>query len=404
MIKWKFIKLRDTGTIITGNTPPTANREYYGNDYAFIKPTDIVEGVRHVENTEERFSIKGYERYRKSLLPVNTPCVVTIGSLGKKLCLTKEPSFTNQAINAIIMNKGNDGRFIYYMMKIMLPTVKHLSSGTASGRENVSKSSFGNIKINVPPLPVQQKIANILSVYDDLIENNNHRIELLEHAAQQIFKEWFVRFRFPGYENAHFTKGMPDVWEVKRLQEFGLIETGKTPPTVESDNYSGNIMFIKTPDMHGQAFVIDTDEKLTQKGHFTQPKKMLPANSICVSCIGTGGVVAINAEPAHTNQQINSIIPYDSNYLEWLYFTCKALKSTIEMFGATGATMTNLSKGKFEGLKVIFPGETLVYRFSKITAPMINKIKVLQLQNQNLTKQRDLLLQRLMSGKLEVLQ
>jgi len=402
MTEWKQIKLRDIGTIITGNTPPTAERNYYGNEYMFIKPTDITEGVRHVENTEEKFSNLGFERYKKSLLPVNTPCVVTIGSLGKKLCLTKEPSFTNQAINAIKMNKGNDGRFIYYTMKIILPMVKHLSSGTASGRENVSKSSFGNIKINIPPLPTQQKIAEILSAYDDLIENNNRRIELLEQAAQELYKEWFVRFRFPGYETANFTKGIPDGWEVKRLYEFGQIETGKTPPTVDTDNYGGEIMFIKTPDMHGQAFVIDTEEKLTEKGHKTQPRKLLPANSICVSCIGTGGVVAINAEPAHTNQQINSIIPRDINYLEWLYFTCKELKPTIELFGATGATMTNLSKGKFERLKVICPDETLIYSFCENVAPMIKVIKTLQIKNQNLIKQRDLLLPRLMTGNLEV--
>ena len=302
----------------------------------------------------------------------------------------------------IIPNEEIYPDYIYWYLK--QKSIYDYANGIASGsaQPDLGHKSFRSITFHYPPLPTQQKIADILSAYDELIDNNNRRIELLEQAAQQLYKEWFVRFRFPGYEDAHFTKGIPDGWEVKRLYEFGQIETGKTPPTADAENYGGEIMFIKTPDMHGQAFVIDTEEKITEKGHLTQPKKLLPAKSISVSCIGTGGVVAINAGPAHTNQQINSIIPCDRNYLEWLYFACKELKPTIEMFGATGATMTNLSKGKFEKIKIICPAKTLIYDFSKITASMIDEIKTLQIKNQNLIKQRDLLLPRLMSGKIEV--
>ena len=112
--------------------------------------------------------------------------------------------------------------------------------------------------------------------------------------------------------------------------------------------------------------------------------------------------VSINAEQAHTNQQINSIILDNSMFLEWLFFTCKGLKETIELFGATGATMTNLSKGKFEKLKVIEPKEKLISLFHDKVQPIFDEIKALMYKNQNLAKQRDLLLPRLMSGKLEV--
>lgn len=100
--------------------------------------------------------------------------------------------------------------------------------------------------------------------------------------------------------------------------------------------------------MHGKIFIIQTEDKLSERRHSTQPKKLLPANSIVVSCISTAGVVAINADSAHTNQQINSIVLNNPQVLEWLYHTCKSLKETIELFSATGATMTNLSKGRFE--------------------------------------------------------
>ena len=121
-----------------------------------------------------------------------------------------------------------------------------------------------------------------------------------------------------------------------------------------------------------------------------------------VSCIGTAGVVSINAKPAHTNQQINSIILNNLEDLEWLYYVCRQLKPTIELFGATGATMTNLSKGKFEKLKIVVPKVDIRESFHKRIEPFFKEIFALDQQNQLLIRQRDLLLPRLMSGKLEV--
>lgn len=121
-----------------------------------------------------------------------------------------------------------------------------------------------------------------------------------------------------------------------------------------------------------------------------------------VSCIGTAGIVSINAKPAHTNQQINSIILNNLKDLEWLYYVCRQMKSIIELFGATGATMTNLSKGKFEKLKVVVPKANIRESFHKRIRPYFKEIFTLDQQNTLLTRQRDLLLPRLMSGKLEV--
>ena len=272
----------------------------------------------------------------------------------------------------------------------------------ASGRQRADRKFVENLKINFPDLLTQTRIADILSAYDDAIENNNRRITLLEKAARELYREWFVRFRFPGHESARFVNGLPEGWEVKRLKDYGQIETGKTPSTETKENYGDEIMFVKTPDMHNNIFVIATGEYLTEKGHLVQPKKLLPANSIMVSCIGTGGIVAINAEQAHTNQQINSIIPDNKQYMEWLFFTCQNLKETIELYGATGTTMTNLSKGKFERLKVIQPPQSLIEAFHEKTKDSFALIKILMKQSQNLARQRDLLLPRLMSGKLEV--
>ena len=239
-MKWQSYKLKEVGEVVTGNTPPTTQREYYGTQYKFIKPTDMREGQRYVPITEEYYSELAYQKYCKSLLPVNTPCVVTIGSLGKKMCLTDEPSFTNQAVNAVIPNENFDGEFLYYCLRTRLPYVKQLDSGTTSGRENVSKSSFSNIVIEAPSLAIQKRIASILSAYDNLIENNNKRIKILEQMAENLYKEWFVRFRFPGHESTPFENGIPKDWMIKRVDELAKIKAGGDRPDICEDEITDN--------------------------------------------------------------------------------------------------------------------------------------------------------------------
>lgn len=296
-----------------------------------------------------------------------------------------------------------DKEFVYYLFKQQY--IRNLAANSmtgASGRQRADLKFVKRIKLNLPLLPIQHRIASILSTYDSLIENNTKRIRILEKMAENLYKEWFVRFRFPGHEKMEIVNGLPEGWIIKKIKDYGKIETGKTPSMQVSEYYGGKYLFIKTPDMHGGVFVCSTEETLSELGNKSQPKKLLPPNSIMVSCIGTAGIVALNAKEGHTNQQINSIIPSDMVNLQWLYFTCKELRATIELFGATGATMTNLSKGKFEKLKVLEPTIALRSAFHNRVSSMFKLILKLENENSLLARQRDLLLPRLMSGKLEV--
>lgn len=400
----EYVRLKDIGQIITGNTPPTSKPEYYGDYMPFIKATDIPIGVKCTLVTEQSYSKLAAEKYKKSLVPKGSTCVVTIGSIGKKMTYAHTDLFVNQAINAIVPKDSYDNEYIFYNVRCsVLPQLKKLDSGTTSGRENISKTSFSSIRIPViKDKNVQRRIGVILSTYDSLIENNTKRIRILEKMAENLYKEWFVRFRFPGHEKMEIVNGLPEGWIIKKIKDYGKIETGKTPSMQVSEYYGGKYLFIKTPDMHGGVFVCSTEETLSELGNKSQPKKLLPPNSIMVSCIGTAGIVALNAKEGHTNQQINSIIPSDMVNLQWLYFTCKELRATIELFGATGATMTNLSKGKFEKLKILEPTIALRSAFHNRVSSMFKLILKLENENSLLARQRDLLLPRLMSGKLEV--
>jgi type I restriction enzyme S subunit len=293
--------------------------------------------------------------------------------------------------------KGNNPRFVYYY----LHTIDFKRFDVGNSNPTLNRNHIHNLSVLIPPLGVQERIANILSAYDDLIENNRRRMTLLEDAARQIYREWFVRLRFPGYEHTRMTNGVPEGWEECRIREFGEVVTGKTPSTKDSDNYGGEIPFIKTPDMHGNVFVTETEMRLTEKGANTQSGKFIPSNALLVSCIGTIGVVSLTSARSQFNQQINAVVPFEDAYRYYCFFAFKELKESMEAIGG-GATMGNVNKKKFENLKVPKPSMPLLRDFHEICNPLFQQIQVLSFQNQRLRAARDLLLPRLMSGETTV--
>ena len=397
MNNWKEYHIKDLGTVITGNTPPTTQREYYGNEYKFIKPTDMIEGQRFVDSTEECLSDLGYQKYKKSLLPKFTPCVVTIGSLGKKMCLTDCECFTNQAVNAVIPNKNNDGIFLYYAFKAtVLAYVKQLDSGTSSGRENVSKSSFSNIKITVPPLPTQQKIAGILSKYDEAIENNNKRIKLLEQMAQNLYKEWFVRFRFPGWQNAEFENGIPKGWEYINLFDVVDVTYGYAfASELFCDDKTLNpvVRIRDILDNHTNTF---TSESCTDK-------YIIKENEILIGMDGIFHMCMWNGEKAYQNQRVVKLTSKTDKISN--YFVFLAVQPQIKFWEQTiaGTTVAHLGDKHLKRMSILIPSEEILKPATVKFNLLMKQKNFLFKQTQNLSRQRDLLLPRLMSGKLQVL-
>jgi type I restriction enzyme S subunit len=401
-MKWKSKRIQELGRVVTGKTPSCNNPDHFGHEHPFITPSDIP-GFHKYVSVERYLSDKGADAHKGILLPQKSVCVVCIGATIGKVCVTIQPSFSNQQINSIIpFENESDPDFIYYLVLMLKDTLTNFAGGSAT--PIINKSTFSSIKVPVPELLEQQQIATILSAYDDLIETNNQRIATLEQLAQQIYKEWFVRMRFPGWGHTPVHHGIHEGWLVSELIEFGKVITGKTPSTLVPDYYGGDFPFIKTPDMHNNTFLCQTEESLTTKGAESQISQKVPSGAICTSCIGTSGVVSITTRHSMTNQQINSLVIKDETFREYLFFAIKSLKPTIELFGSTGATMTNLSKGKFERLKIFRPNYALVQKFNAVSFPMLEEIKTLSEQNIILTKTRNLLLPRLISGKLTLKQ
>lgn len=402
MKDWQAYKLNELGKVNRGKSKhrPRNEPSLYGGKYPFIQTGEIKATNFYISEYSQTYSEKGLAQSK--LWKKGTLCITIAANIAETAILNIDACFPDSIIGFVADENKSDVKFIKYHFDLLKLHLQSISQGTT--QDNLSQEKLLKFDFTVPiDVTHQKRIASILGAYDDLIEVNNQRIKLLEQTARELYKEWFVRMRFPDYKKVKFTKGIPEFWEVKEIKDFGKVITGKTPSTVVPEYYGGDIPFIKTPDMHGNMFILKTDEHISEKGLNSQKSQTLPTGSIVVNCIGAlSGSVSITTEISQTNQQIHSIKLLDINHLEFLFHAISDLREMIHMYGNTGSTMTNLSKGKFEKLKILFPKKELVEKYHFLVNPMFNQIKTLQQQNTQLRQIRDRLLPRLISGKLQV--
>lgn len=308
---------------------------------------------------------------------------------------------SDNAISAKCVDEESDIVYFYYLLQNL--NLNKLRIGTSQPllTQTILKD------LNIKPLnPIKQsKIASILSSFDKKIEVNNKIIDNLEEQAQAIFKSWFVDFEpFQDDEFIDSELGpIPEGWEVKKLGDLSKkIITGKTPSTKNKDYYGDYLPFIKIPDMHGNVYVVDVETRLSKEGMLSQKNKILPTNTICVSCIATVGLVSLVSTESQTNQQINSVIPKEKVSYCYLYCALTDKYKYLNAIGSSGSTTKNVNKRTFGNLKIIYPGEKPMEKFHNICSPFFDIIKKLQFQNKKLEQIRDSLLPKLMSGEIDV--
>lgn len=394
------------GRIQTGPFGSQLHASDYSSDGTpVVMPADIADGKIAVTRIA-RVPDSHVERLKRHKLAKGDIVYGRRGDIGRQALVRDENVGWLCGTGCLKVSLGN-GPLTYEFLHRYLSTAAVISwiEGQAVGATmpNLNTGILERVPVFYPEDKVtQKKIAAILSAYDELVENNQRRIALLEKMAEEIYREWFVRLRFPGHEKVKKVKGIPDGWEINRVDSIGKVVTGKTPSTSNPRYFGGPYLFVKTPDMHGNIFIFETEEVLSQDGLDSQTSQTIPAGSICVSCIGTGGIVSITTSPCQTNQQINSVVLRNQSDLEWAFFTLRNLRETVQMFGSTGTTMTNLSKGKFSSLKILRPDKSTVLNYHALVNPMFTQMQSLLQQTSLLIRSRDLLLPRLISGKLSV--
>ena len=300
--------------------------------------------------------------------------------------------------------KGNDRRFVSYF----LGTLNFGSQNAAGAVPGVNRNHLHAIGVRVPPLPVQQRIAGTLSAYDELIENSQRRIKILEAMARALYREWFVRFRFPGHEHhprvASPFGEIPQGWEVKTVADAFVISGGGTPSRKEDEFWAGGtIQWYSPSDLTraGTMFIDDSSDHITERGLAQSSARMFPARSVMLTSRATIGAIAINTHPACTNQ---GFITCQPNERVPLYFLFHWLIESVPTFQrmASGATFKEISRGVFKTIEFLQPPNDLVGRFEILATPLGEQVLALQRQVRNLRRTRDLLLPRLLSGQIAV--
>lgn len=306
-------------------------------------------------------------------------CITIAANIAETAILKINACFPDSIVGFIPYEGVSDVKFIKYSFDILKKEMQAASLGAT--QDNFSVEKMLKFKFITPDLPTQKRIADILSAYDDLIENNNRRIELLEKAAQDLYKEWFLRFRFPGHETAKFENGLPEGWEVKKVGNI----VKRLP--------FGKLYKEKDVENEGKIIVIDQSQKEYLGFHNNEPSHMADINKPIILFGDHSCKMLMMINDFSLAENIVPFISQNDIPITFLYYTVNSLIETSEY---------KRHWTEFMSKKVLVPNQTLQKSFEKNMKTNIIMQNNLKRQNQNLKKQRDLLLPRLMSGKLEV--
>ncbi len=383
----KTVRIGDLGEIRTGSTPSKKNPDYYGDYALWIKPTDINPEEKYTTVVEEMFSEKAARECRTRMIPARSVCVPCIGTVGSKLTMTPCDCFVNQSINAIIPNENYDNDYVYYLLLNFLPNLRSLNKGTASGREYVAKSAFVTTEIKVhSDIRVQRRIGEILSAYDDMIDNCKKQIALLEEAAQRLYREWFVYMRFPGHENTPIGEnGLPEGWERIPLCSVYDIKYGKTLATT-----------LITPT--GKYPVYGSSKCI---GYYSQ--KTIDNFKVLITSRGNAGRVhrTYHKESFVTNNSFIVTPKNDYSYisLSYIYYSLLSLDLTRIVNGAAQQQLTN---AMLDNVEVVAPSSQIVEAYGKIADFYISLINNATLMIERCVSARAFLLPHLISGQINI--
>lgn len=324
-----------------------------------------------------------------------------VGSFGIPILIKDNTKFVFQRHIAILRpDKNVDSRFLYY--KMLSREFYALADVAAIGaaQRTISLSALRNMEITLPDIDTQKRIADILSNYDNLIENNQKQIKLLEEAAQRLYKEWFVDLHFPGYESATITDGVPEGWNYNTVDSIVNLLSGYAFKSTTFDD-SGDFKIITIKNVQDGFFDGENVNRILEIPSKMPNHCVLQDGDILLSLTGNvGRVCLVNGENYLLNQHVAKL---DSKFKGYAYclFRSKDMFDAMNNL-ANGAAQQNLSPIRTGNIEILVPNDSLLLDFEKIINPMIKKILILNKEISKLKQARDRLLPKLMSGEIEV--
>lgn len=405
-MKRETYKLKQLCSEIVDCVNKTAPTSDVPTPYKMLRTSDIREGKINLENLN-CVTKEVYEKWtRRGKLQKGDVIFTREAPLGEVGLVREEKNyFLGQRLVLFRANdKICDGRFLMYSLLWHDNKQAIISKGVGSTVAHLRVPECENIEIKAPDLDIQHRIADILSAYDDLIENNQRQIKLLEEAAQRLYKEWFVDLRFPGHENTKIVDGVPEGWKKNCAEEFFEITIGKTPPRTEKRCFTtgkNGIPWVSIADMGNSGmFVLNTAENLTDDAIKQYNVKVIPKNTVLLSFKLTVGRVAIAPNDICTNEAIAHFKGRRECEREYTYFYLKNFH--YDELGSTSSISKAVNSKIIKAMPFIMPSEKLLKEYSSKTKDVFDLIICKQKMDNNLKIARDRILHKLMSGEVEV--
>ena len=384
--------------------------DYVEQGTPVVMPKNIIDGKISVEDIAY---IGDDDTHRLSQHKLRAGDIVygRRGDIGRRALITGKQDGWICGTGCLRISLGHkvlDPTFLYYYLGNSEVIACVANQAIGSTLPNLNTSIIRSIQVRHPDLSTQRKTAAILSSYDNLIENNTRRIAILEEMAQSLYREWFVRFRYPGHEEDEMVESglgmIPEGWTLTIVDKAFQILGGGTPSTKEYEYWDqGDINWYTPSDLTstGTVFIKESTKKITIQGLQESSAHIFPAYSVMMTSRATIGVIAINILSACTNQGFITCIPNERLSTYQIYYWIAENREKISSL-ASGATFKEINRTTFRQLSVIIPDINISQQFNEMVKPILKQVENLIEKNKNLKKTRDLLLPKLISGEIDI--
>ncbi|MCA9408680.1 MAG: restriction endonuclease subunit S [Candidatus Omnitrophica bacterium] len=402
---WQEKRLDELGFVGRGKSKhrPRNDASLFGGEYPFIQTGEIKATDLHISRFTQTYNDKGLAQSK--LWEPGTLCITIAANIAETAILKISACFPDSIVGFIADPEKSDTYFVKYYLDTLKLRMQSISRGAT--QDNLPVEKLLSFKLLVPSVFQQRKISSAIRVYDDLIENNTRRIQILEEMCQRIYREWFVDFQFPGYKKVNFGDSemgnIPEGWRIGALSDFVSIKSGfafKSKMFCEDGKYS----LVTIKNVQDGVFVPKSQNQLDDL-----PKNMpeycyISSGDILLSLTGNvGRVCLVYGENYVLNQRVAKLVPVsDSNHsFIYSFFRSSEVQQRLEML-STGVAQQNLSPIETGKLQIVIPSKRILKDFSSVCDSFLGEILNLYSKNLCLRKSRDLLLPKLISGEIGV--
>jgi type I restriction enzyme, S subunit len=398
------LAIRDGGLIQTGPFGSQLHQaEYEAEGVPVVMPRDITDGRISPESVA-RVSEQTATRLQRHMLKPRSIVLPRRGEITKRAYIRDNQEgwlCGTGCLKIELSGRYLVPEYLYYFMEQDHVTSWLVQHAVGTTMLNLSARIVSALPIRYPSTAAQAAIATTLSTYDDLIENNRRRIALLEESVALLYREWFVRLRFPGHEHTPFVNGVPQGWERRSATDSIHVLSGGTPKTTMPDYWDGETPFFTPKDATDSIWVSVCERSVTELGLQNCNSKLYPRETIFITARGTVGKLNMAQVPMAMSQSCYALVAKDHLSQRFIY---SAMKAGVEALRqqAVGAVFNAVVVDTFKRIELMVPPVPILRSFDEAVAPLFYQVENLASQNQKLRAARDLLLPRLMSGELAV--